>query len=295
VRKDGSLFWANVVITAIRDGDGGLVGFAKVTRDLTERRRTEEERLRLAQAREALRLRDEFLSIASHELRTPLASLELGIHWLGEMEGLPAAAVKTLERTRRSAAWIVRLVDALFDVSRITSGKLELTLERFDLNAALGAVVDRLCDEAARAGSKLRVRTGDPLEGKWDRLRVEQVLMNLMTNAIKYGASRPIEIEAGRDGRHAWVRVGDHGPGIEAQDRERIFDRFERAASMQHFGGLGLGLYIARQIAEAHGGTLGVESELGDGARFTLRLPLLLGVPPDAEEAPSTCRASSSS
>jgi PAS domain S-box-containing protein len=274
VRKDGSLFWANVVITAMRTDGGELIGFAKVTRDLTERRRSEDERLRLARMQEALRLRDEFISIASHELRTPLTALELGMQRLTGDQSLPERVVKQLERTRRITARLAHLVATLLDVSRLTTGKMPIEVERFDLRAALREVVDRSADEAGRASTPIEVRAAAPIEGRWDRLRVEQVLTNLLSNAIKYGGSRPVAIEAETLGQEALIRVIDRGDGIATEDLERIFGRFERAVSMRHFGGLGLGLYISRQIAEAHGGTLGVESEPGRGATFTLRLPL---------------------
>jgi PAS domain S-box-containing protein len=286
VRKDGGLFWASVVITAVRSAAGELVGFAKVTRDLTERRRGEEERLRLAGAREALRLRDEFLSIASHELRTPLTALELGMHRLLDDHGLPDRIVRQLSRARRITAQLAHLVDALLDVSRLSTGKLSLDVEGFDLRAALCEVVENLTAGAENGSPPIHVRAGEPIEGRWDRMRVEQVLTNLVANALKYGGSRPITVEAGVEGAGALVRVIDQGSGIAPEDLERIFGRFERAVSMENFGGLGLGLYIVRQIAEAHGGTIGVESELGKGATFTLRLPLTHRVAAEAKEEP---------
>jgi PAS domain S-box-containing protein len=274
VRKDGSLFWANVVITAVHDKAGEHIGFAKVTRDLTERRRGEEERIRLAHAQEALRLRDEFISLASHELRTPLLALDLGTQRLTENQGSPGRVARELELMRGNTARLTRLVDTLLDVARVTAGKLELSVERFDLNAALRDVIDRLTEEAVRGSTAFRIRTGGPIEGRWDRRRVEQVITYLVTNALEHAGLHPVEIKAGIEGTHAVIRVIDQGPGIREADRERIFGRFERAVSTPHLGGLGLGLYMARQIAEAHGGTVAVESELGKGAAFTFRLPL---------------------
>jgi hypothetical protein len=129
-------------------------------------------------------------------------------------------------------------------------------------------------DSAARAGCDLVVEPTGPLEGRWDRLRVEQVLTNLIANAIKYASGAPIEIGVERRGDDVMLEVRDHGPGLADTDFPRIFDRFERAASTRHYGGLGLGLYVARQIAEAHGGDIAVLNAPGGGASFTVRLPL---------------------
>jgi PAS domain S-box-containing protein len=270
VRKDGSRFWASVILTAVRNASGELVGFAKVTRDLTERKRAEDERLRLAQAREAVRLRDEFLVIASHELKTPLAALQLQLDSLGVIADLPERAVKQIGRAARSGARLVALIDTLLDVARVTAGRVVLTRERFEIGAAVHEVVDRFGAEAIQ----IVIREKGRVEGSWDRLRVEQIITNLIGNAVKYGAGKPIEIKIASDGRVVSVTVTDHGPGIAEEDQGRIFSKFERAVPEQHFGGLGLGLYIGRQLAEAHGGSIEVESKLGTGATFTLRLPI---------------------
>jgi PAS domain S-box-containing protein len=275
VRKDGSRFWANVVMTPIRDESDRLVGFVKVTRDLTERRKTEEERLRLAQAREAIRLRDEFLSIASHELKTPLAALLLLLRNLGQRTpAVDERLARNIDRAQRIGARLGQLVDGLLDVSRIATGELRLTIEPFDLREAAREVTERLRDSAAAAKCELSLEVPDPLAGRWDRLRVEQILMNLISNAIKYAAGRPILVSVARDGDSAVLEVRDHGPGIPDSELQRVFERFERAAPAQHYGGMGLGLYVARQIAEAHGGAIVATNALGGGACFTVRLPL---------------------
>ena len=282
VRKDGSRFWANVVLTAIRDEQGKLIGFAKVTRDLTERRRADEERIRLAQAEEALRLRDNFLSIASHELKTPLTSLQL--HLSGVQRAYrkrpddPATMAKLASRLDvidREVDRIVKLVEDLLDVSRASSGHLHLQLERVDLAGVVREVADRFEDELDRAECTLQLQLEDDVVGNWDRLRLDQVVTNFLTNAIKYGPGKPIEIRVAREGDgHAILSVRDHGIGIDAADHARIFDRFARAVSPAHYGGLGLGLWIVRVIVEALGGTVSVESEPGRGAAFSARLPL---------------------
>jgi PAS domain S-box-containing protein len=274
VRKDGSRFWANVIITAIRDPANGVTGFVKITRDLTERRNMEEHRLRLAQAQEALRLRDEFLSIASHELKTPLTALQLGLQSIHDQ--VPPSnekLTKQLDRAVRIGDRLAQLIEALLDVSRIATGNLNAKLEDFDLIEAVNEIVERLRDSAARAGCTLSVKVEGPLQGRWDRLRIEQVLMNLISNSIKYAAGHPIHVSATRDGDAAVLQIRDEGSGIPEAFLSRIFERFERAASTNHYGGMGLGLYLARQIAEAHGGTIAASNASDGGACFTVRLP----------------------
>jgi len=274
VRKDGTRFWADVVITALVDDRGRLMGYAKVTRDLTERLRAQEEQLRLAHAEEAVRLRDEFLSIAAHELRTPLSAVQLQLQGLLERpESLDPRIRTKLERACRSGERLVTLVDTLMDVSRITTGKLNLTLSRFDITTAVRDVVERFREHAIHAGSTVTVRSTGVLEGRWDRLRIEQVVINLLTNALKYAAGTLVEITLAGTERDVTLTVSDLGPGIPESERERIFLRFERAAPMRNFGGLGLGLYVARQIVEAHGGQIDLVHPRVKGAEFIIRLP----------------------
>jgi PAS domain S-box-containing protein len=275
VRKDGSRFWASVIIAPIRDASSRLVGFVKTTRDLTEQRKAEDERLRLAQAQEAIRLRDEFLSIASHELKTPLTALGLQLETIHAQLGRGEYGVDgKVQRAMRIGGRLAQLVEALLDVSRFATGKLKLNVETFDIVDAMRDVADRLRDSAARAGCDLAVAPHGPLQGTWDRLRVEQVLTNLIANAITYASGAPIEIAAERRSDDVMLEVRDHGPGLADVDVPRIFERFERAASTRHYGGLGLGLYVARQIAEAHGGDIAVRNAPGGGASFTVRLPI---------------------
>ncbi|QRO00168.1 PAS domain S-box protein [Archangium violaceum] len=291
LRKDGTLFWASVIITPMYDPTGTLLGFSKVTRDLTERKRMEEERLRLAQVQEAVRLRDEFLSIAAHELKTPLTALQLQLQSLKNLVASlePKIATK-LGRALRSTVRLSDLVETLLDVSRISTGRLTLHPERFDLVAAVKDVAERLREAASMAECPLQIGDARPIEGTWDRLRIEQVVTNLLANAFKYAAGSPVEVSMGQEGSTAILVVTDKGPGLSEKDIPRLFGRFERAASMSHYGGLGLGLYLCREIVEAHGGTVSAENQAGGGARFTIRLPTEAPPPVAAtdEEAPLT-------
>jgi len=294
VRKNGERFWANVVLTPVYEWDGGpLRGFAKVTRDLTERRAAEEamrsaseqiqlERLRTEEAQNALRARDEFISVAAHELRTPLAALLLKIQGARAMvvrqrEGDPASAPpKVLDRLESALGQIGRLTDLvqrLLDVSGIVRGKLVLRCEEASMSSLLRRVVDDLSDALAKAGCEVTVNAPGAASGCWDPSRIEQVLANLVSNALKYGAGRPIELRVEEDGDDVRVLVTDHGIGIRSGDMDRIFGRFERAVPLDNYSGLGLGLYIAKSIVEAHGGSIRVASAPGQPTVFTMQLP----------------------
>jgi PAS domain S-box-containing protein len=274
LRKDGSRFWANVVITALRGRDGTLLGYAKVTRDLTERRELEEERIRLARAQEAVRLRDEFLSLASHELKTPLTVLQLQLEALQErLTGDHTTTGVKLDRSQRAMHRLSELIEALLDVSRIATGQFTLHLEPGDLGDIVATAVDRMHETAAAAGCALSVTTLRAL-GTWDRSRIDQVVTNLVSNAVRYAAGTPIEVSVTRDGAAAVIEVRDCGPGLPTGKLSQIFERFERGVSMRHFGGLGLGLYVVQQITQAHGGDVTAENRSGGGACFTVRLPL---------------------
>jgi PAS domain S-box-containing protein len=275
VRKDGTQFWANVVITPLFGRDGIHTGFSKITRDLTERRKWEADRLQLAHANEAVRLRDEFLSIASHELRTPLMALQLQLDLvLEQRESFGSKLANKLERASRNALRLSELITALLDVGRISAGRLSLNVISTDLGAVVRDVVDRLADAAAAAKCDVTVTIDATIEGVWDPMRIGQVVSNLLANAFKYAAGGAVEIYVRRTGASARLAVRDHGPGIPAHDRERVFARFERA-SAHSMGGLGLGLYVAHQIVSAHGGSIRVDAAEGGGALFVVELPLV--------------------
>jgi signal transduction histidine kinase/putative methionine-R-sulfoxide reductase with GAF domain len=224
------------------------------------------------QAVRAVAVRDDFLSVAGHELKTPLTALLLQAQALGRGAVEPELIAR-VDKLVRHIGRLGKLVDELLDVSRITSGRLRLELEDVDLTALVVENVGRLSDEASRAGSAVQLAIDGELRGRWDRTRIDQVVSNLLSNAIKYGQGKPIDVAASRAHDRAIVVVRDHGIGIAAEDQARIFGRFERAVSSRHFGGLGLGLWIVRQIVEAHGGTIAVESAPGEGAQFRVELP----------------------
>ena len=233
------------------------------------------------EAQDAVRARDTFLSVASHELNTPLTSLTLNVQALrrdleprapGAAPAPEALAVK-VQAVQRQLSRLSSLVRELLDVSRITAGRLRLEREDLDLAALAREMVPRFSEDLARAGCELRLDAPVPVTGHWDRLRVEQVLQNLLSNAIKYGRGRPIDVRVGVDGERAWLRVRDEGVGIPPEGQARLFQRFERLASERHYGGLGLGLWIVKQIVDALEGRILVESVPGQGSTFTVELP----------------------
>ncbi|MBZ4415431.1 ATP-binding protein [Myxococcus sp. RHSTA-1-4] len=231
------------------------------------------------EARKSVLLRDEFLSIASHELKTPLTPLQLRLQALRRETQKGAASIPTslvvsqLDVVQRQVTKMSALVNGLLDVSRISSGRLTLDKEPLDLAELARDVVSRFSVTANQAGSPVTLYAQDDMRGSWDRLRVDQVLTNLLTNALKYGAGRPVAVRLSGDEVHVRIAVEDSGIGIAPEHLSRIFERFGRAVSERHYGGLGLGLYITRQIVESHGGEVLVHSTPGQGSRFEVVLP----------------------
>jgi PAS domain S-box-containing protein len=409
VKKDGSRFWADVVISRVDDEAGRLVGFTKVTRDLSDRKRAEEEaiertrqqaavselglyalrtpqlaavmeravstvaetlriddvrilregeppapgastvgihapepeadfaalaasgsrslgpndvsflqaianvvaaaigrarneeQLRIAegeaiaergradQAHQALRERDDFISVAAHELRTPLTALHLKLQ--GLERGATPDRQPRLAGAVRQAERLSRLIDRLLDVSRIAEGRAEMAPESFDLSLLVRQVTDDFREPAVQARVSLQLQVPETLEGCWDRLRMEQVVVNLLSNAVKYGAGKPISVNLESEGDKVRLAVTDRGIGIAPEDVSRIFGRFQRAASLRNYGGLGLGLYVTRHIVEAHGGTISVTSTLGEGATFVVELPRRVAPPAAVRDGEPRARA----
>jgi len=227
-----------------------------------------------AELRRTVHLREEFLSIASHELRTPITTLGLQTDLMlrnQRAEAMDETMRRKLTVIRKQVTRLDQLVNALLDVSRLMAGRLELV----DLANVVTDAIDSVRESAERAGSPIVVRGVPSVPGHWDRLRLGQVVTNLLSNAIKFGHGHPVEVDLSASDDRARVAVTDHGVGIPAEARERIFGRFERASSERHFPGLGLGLWISKQIVEACNGTITVESEAGQGATFTVDIPRL--------------------
>jgi len=229
--------------------------------------------------RAAVRARDDFLSIASHELRTPITTLGLQAESIRRLilEAELPSKEKVLARLKvlqRQTARLASLVGGLVDVSRINMGRLEVVRERADLLELLKAIVERFEPDANRAGASISVRTSTPAPGEYDVFHVDQVISNLISNAIRYGRGRPIEVgvEPAADQARLWVR--DEGIGISPENQARIFLQFERAAPSTSYGGMGLGLWISRQLSQAMGGTISVKSEADVGSTFTLEVPM---------------------
>jgi len=229
----------------------------------------------LAESDAAIRARDDFLSIAGHELKTPLNALHLfqvALHRQAQSAGNPQL-VEGIQRAQRQVSRLTRLVTELLDVSRITAGRMTLELEDTDLSEVARDVIRRF-EEVSTSESGLLVLKADvPVIGNWDRMRLEQVMTNLLENAIKFGQGRKVEVTVEQRGSMGVLTVEDNGIGIGHEDQRRIFERFQRAVSEQNYGGFGLGLWIVRQIVEAMGGTIRVQSEEGRGSLFRVDLP----------------------
>lgn len=239
------------------------------------------ERKAKEQAQEAIRARDEFLSIASHELKTPLTTIILRIQStldsilnqsLANFSGEKLVSSLNIahEQTRR----LQSLIKDLLNFSLITTGKLELELKEDNLTGLVRSVVNRFEDHLTLAGCSLKLEADEDIKGLWDQVRLDQAISNLLTNSIKYGESSPIEISVKKDGDKAKITVSDKGIGIDPKLQKTIFERFKRGTTDGKFQGLGIGLFIVKQIAEAHGGKIYVKSRLGEGSTFILELPI---------------------
>jgi PAS domain S-box-containing protein len=273
-RRDGDYRWFLVTVEPLRGFDGGVVKWFGTCTDIQAQKEAVQ-----AQG-EAVHARDVFLSIASHELRTPLTAAQLQIQSAQRQyrrewpEGFSSSLAARLDSTAASVERLGVLVNALLDVSHVASGKLVTCRDPLDLSELVPRWAERLSDAARRGGSELGLDVERGVSIVGDELRLEQVLTNLLSNAIKYGEGRPIEVRLRCSSQRALLSVIDHGIGISPEDQVRIFDRFERAVNARHYSGLGLGLWIARQIVQASGAVLRVASAPGKGSTFTVDLPL---------------------
>jgi len=229
-------------------------------------------------AERALQTRDEFLSITSHDIRSLLQALRLTL----DVQLLRAqdrnfereVMVHAIQRSVTDVQQMSRLVEDLLDRSQLQAGKLTLQLREGDLVALVKETVQRAADEARRLGCAVQVSASGPLVGQFDALRVDQIVSNLFSNAIKYGSRKPIEVSVQRTGQSAQIVVTDRGPGIPQGQQDQVFERFERGAATERSGSYGLGLWIVRELARLHGGNVTLENSPGQGASFIVTLPL---------------------
>jgi len=228
----------------------------------------------------AVQNRDDFMSIASHELKTPLSSLKLQTQLRKKI--LQKGDVKTFSADRlmkmfiddeRQVDRITHLIDDMLDISRINTGKLSMNFEQLDFCELVEDVIERNLELFAAAACPIKIEVCQPVIGTWDRFRIEQVVTNLFTNAMRYGSGKSVDVKISTDGPRVVIVVKDHGIGIAADDQKRIFQKFERIKG-NSVSGLGLGLYIVHQIVETHQGSIKVESAIGQGSSFTVSLPL---------------------
>jgi len=282
LRQDGSKFWANVTITALRDPDGSLVGFAKVTQDLTHRKEAEESRRALAEERAARtekeriqEFQERFLAILGHDLRNPLAAIDMGAGILRQSLTDPAN-IRILERMQSSSRRMTRMIEQILDLTRSRlAGGLEMFLEPTDVRLALTRIVEEL---RVAFPARSIVLDCPSLHGLWDRDRLEQVFSNLVGNALVHGdPNGPVTVQATTDAEQ--VRISVHNPGapIPLEVLTTLFNPFrrgERESRTSKTAGLGLGLYISQEIVRGHGGKIDVSSTASEGTTFRVSLPI---------------------
>jgi signal transduction histidine kinase len=253
---------------------------------LEQSRREQEALLRQLQStqlelEQAVRMRDDFMSIVAHEVRTPLNGLILETQLRKMHLARDNASAFTLDkmhamvdRDERQIKSLIRLIEDMLDVSRIRTGKLSIRPKRFDLSALVSGLLQNFAAQIDAAESSVTLDAEQPVVGSWDEFRIEQVISNLLTNALRYGAKSPITVKVYCDYQQALVEVRDLGIGISEENQKRIFQQFERVTAKYAVAGLGLGLFISEQIVAAHGGSITVESRIGEGALFRVCLPL---------------------
>ncbi len=233
-------------------------------------------------AKEAIQVRDEFLSIASHELRTPLTPLKLQLQNMSRQVrkgniviDKPEQVLRIVENSDKQVDRLITLIDDLLDVSRISAGKLTLNSEVFNLGEMVEEVINHYTSQIKDAHEMVHLDIDRNIMCSADRVRMEQVVINFLTNAVKYAPGKPIHVKLSRNGNKAHLEVRDEGEGISIENQARIFDRFERVRDKNNIGGLGLGLYICRQIIEAHQGEISVKSAPGKGSTFIVEIPVI--------------------
>jgi signal transduction histidine kinase len=235
----------------------------------------ENERL-IAELRAAVAARDEFIAVAAHELRNPMTPIVGQVQLLlsrARRERVSDSLISGLEMLETAVDHYVRRATTLLEITRLNADKIQLQPTHFDLCELLHECVRKYEQMAARAGSQLHYLAEHPVLGTWDRLATEQVLDNLVSNAIRYGDGEPVNIDLVADDHQVVLRVVDGGIGIAPADRAKIFERFEQGSSAPRSGGFGIGLWLSNKLVQAQGGALQVESELGQGSTFSVTLP----------------------
>ncbi|XHF14720.1 PAS domain-containing sensor histidine kinase [Archangium gephyra] len=277
-RAGGELSWLSFTSHPLARADGSRAGVVTSFRDITELRERETQNTRrILEVSNTVRLHDAFLATAAHELRTPLTALRLQmqnlLHRVSSGAGLAVEVLTTkLQASVRQTERLNALIDLLLDVSRMTVGRIELKRTSVDLAELTRELLAHNADELAAGGIEVTLEA-EPVTGEWDVARLEQVVGNLLSNALKYGNRKPVHLKVRREGAFAVLTVTDTGLGVPASEHRRIFERFERA----HHGGqsgMGLGLWIVREIVDAHGGSIELASVPEEGSTFTVRLPL---------------------
>ena len=283
VRKDGTRFWANVVITAVRDEGGHLIGFGKVTRDLTEQREASERELRLERQRataEASNIaKTDFLRTMSHELRTPLNAITgyLDLLEAGVYGTLNPEQKDSIDRVRRSSRVLLGLINDVLNIARIEAGQIEYRIEDVSISALLQELDHMMAAQFQTADIELKIQTPPGLTARADYEKAQQILLNLLSNSLKFTpAGGDVSVDASQQGSSIVITVRDNGRGIPQDKLSSIFDRFvqiDRHLTEHSQRGVGLGLSISRELALGMHGDITAESAVGKGAKFTVTLP----------------------
>lgn len=277
VKKDGTIRWiwerGKTLVDFLTFSATGITG---AIQDITAIKEAESNRRNIERQREAIEGRDEFISIAAHELKTPISSLMLEIQLLKSYVTRSESQDEKLRELTRKAEISVqnlsRLTQDLFDVTQLRTGKLSLTKENMNLSETVNEEVKRIRLTENYPGT-IQIQAASDISGNWDRVRISQVIRNILKNAIRYGADGPIEIKVSSEDSFAILEITDHGPGIPEELQRKIFNRFERGNASNIPGGLGLGLYVCQLIVAEHQGNISVRSQPGKGASFVVRLP----------------------
>lgn len=273
---------ANVFVELFRH----RTAFENQVRALEESRKEQECLLQQLQATQAelqhsLNMREEFMSLVAHEMRTPLNTLFLEVQVrLSQLAKnnlsifTPEHLHKMLDRSERQLKSMMRLIEDMLDVSRIKNGKLSIQPQGANLSLLVRQLAEDLTPLAKESEVEFVLQIDSEIEGHWDAFRIEQIIINLLTNAVRYGKGKPVHVSLAMEGEHAVIKVADQGVGIAEHEQKKIFEAFERSGDNEVKAGLGLGLYISRKLAEAHAGEISVVSQKNHGSTFILRLPL---------------------